>query len=347
MEVAGFYKRNLDSNIGNSIIILTEPTTPLNFHAQLGGTFLFMGCFMYQYPKQILTIEQQVQSYVDAGMKITSQEDVEKALKSIGFYRLRGYSFQLYDNAAKKYVPGTKFEDIIKLYQFDQELAALVFSMISKIEVALRVRLVEALLIHGEPLVLQDSSIFKEKKRYWQNMATVASEIARSNDVFIKHNFDNHDGEVPVWAAVEVLSFGTLSKIIKNLKTGTGSSYSILASNYQYRSKKGNLVKPSQKMLASWIQGVSVLRNMCAHNSRIYNRTIHTTPEILDVDKITPPPVHNGLYQILLAMKYLRSSDEEWTVFVNAFDKLIQNNNGVVSLAAMNLPADWKEHLSV
>ncbi|RGD64315.1 hypothetical protein DXA98_11245 [Lachnospiraceae bacterium OF09-6] len=75
-----------------------------------------------------------------------------------------------------------------------------------------------------------------------------------------------------------------------------------------------------------------------------YNRTIHTTPEILDVDKITPPPAHNGLYQILLAMKYLRLSDEKWTVFVNAFDKLIQNNNGVVSLAAMNLPADWKEH---
>ena len=219
--------------------------------------------------------------------------------------------------------------------------------MISKIEVALRVRLVEALLIHGEPLVLQDSSIFKEKKLYWQNMSTVASEIARSNDVFIKHNFDNHDGEVPVWAAVEVLSFGTLSKIIKNLKTGTGSSYSILASNYQYRSKKGNLVKPSQKMLASWIQSVSVLRNMCAHNSRIYNRTIHTTPEILDADKVTPPPVHNGLYQILLAMKYLRSSDEEWTVFANVFDKLIQNNSDVVSLAAMNLPTDWKDHLSV
>ena len=168
-----------------------------------------------------------------------------------------------------------------------------------------------------------------------------------SNDVFIKHNFENHDGEVPVWATVEVLSFGMLSKIIKNLKTGTGSSYFILASNYQYKSKKGNLVKPSQKMLTSWIQGVSVLRNMCAHNSRIYNRTIHTTPEILDVDKITPPPAHNGLYQILLAMKYLRSSDEEWIVFVDAFDKLIQNNSDVVGLTVMNLPTDWKDHLSV
>lgn len=306
-----------------------------------------MGCFMYQYPKQILTIAQQVQSYIDAGMVITSRADVEKALKSVGFYRLRGYSFHLYDNAAKKYVPGTKFEDILKLYQFDQELSVLIFSMISKIEVALRVRLVEALLVHGEALILQDSSIFKEKKLYWQNMSTIASEIARSNDVFIRHNFDNHDGEVPVWAAVEVLSFGTLSKIIKNLKTGTGSSYSILAANYQYKSKKGNLINPSQKMLASWIQSVSVLRNMCAHNSRIYNRTIHTTPEVPDVDKITPPSTHNGLYQILLAMKYLRSSDDEWTVFVDEFDKLVQKNNSIISLTAMNLPTDWKAHLSV
>lgn len=302
---------------------------------------------MYQYPKQILTIAQQVQSYIDAGMVITSRSDVEKALKSVGFYRLRGYSFHLYDNAAKKYIPGTRFEDILKLYLFDQELSVLIFSMISKIEVTLRVRLVEALLIHGEPLILQDSSIFKEKKLYWQNMSTIASEIARSNDVFVKHNFDKHDGEVPVWAAVEVLSFGTLSKIIKNLKTGTGSSYSILAANYQYKSKKGNLVNPSQKMLTSWIQGVSVLRNMCAHNSRIYNRTIHTTPEILDVDKIIPPPEHNGLYQILLAMKYLRLSDEEWTVFIDEFNKLIQKNSSIVCLAAMNLPTDWKSHLSV
>lgn len=183
--------------------------------------------------------------------------------------------------------------------------------MISKIEIALRVRLVEALLIHGDALILQDSSIFKDKKMYWQNMSTIALEIARSNDVFIKHNYDNHEGEVPVWAVVEVLSFGTLSKIIKNLKTGTGSTFSVLTSNYQFASVKGNLVKPSQKMFASWIQAVSVLRNMCAHNSRIYNRTIHTAPEILNADKVTPAPAHNGLYQILLAMKYLRSSDEE------------------------------------
>lgn len=108
----------------------------------------------------------------------------------------------------------------------------------------------------------------------------------------------------------------------------------------KYTSKKGNSVNPSQKMFTSWVQAVAVLRNMCAHNSRIYNRTIHTTPEILDVDKITPPPTHNGLYQILLAMKYLRSSDDEWRKFVNDLESLFQNNSSVISLVAMNLPVD-------
>lgn len=111
--------------------------------------------------------------------------------------------------------------------------------------------------------------------------------------------------------------------------------------------RKGNFVNPSQKMFASWVQAVSVLRNMCAHNSRIYNRTIHTTPEILDTDKVIPSPAHNGLYQILLAMKYLKSSAGEWSLFVEELDTLIQNHDSVLSLTAMNMPGDWKAHLSI
>lgn len=302
---------------------------------------------MYNYPKQILTIAQQIQSYIDSGLTITSTYDVEKALTSIGFYRLRGYSFHLYDNSKKQYLPGTTFDDILSLYYFDQKLSSLIFSMISKIEVALRTRLVDALLIHGDALILQDSSIFKEKKKYWQNMSTISSQIARSDDVFIKHNFDNHDGEVPIWATVEVLSFGTISKIIKNLKTGNNSSYSVLSKKYQYKSEKGNLVTPSQKMFTSWVQSVSMLRNICAHNSRIYNRTIHTTPQLLNKDKIFPYPTHNGLYQILLAMKYLKPSDEEWLLFMDELEILLKKYTHVINLSNMNFPADWKSHLTV
>lgn len=302
---------------------------------------------MQQYPKNILSIQQQLQSYIDAGMVISSTTEVEEALRTIGFYRLRGYSFQLYDNANKQYFLGTSFDDIMKNYNFDQELSELIFSMISKIEVALRVRLTDALLIHGDALILQDSSIFKDKKKYWSNLSSVSSEIARSNDVFIKHNFNNHDGEIPVWAAVEVMSFGTLSKLIKNLKTGKGSSYSVFAENYKYLTSKGNNVKPSLDMLSSWIHTVSIVRNMCAHNSRLYNRTIHTSPEIIAIDRSGSVPVHCGLYQVLLAMKYIRPTDKTWNEFVDGFKNLLTKYNGWVSLTAMNLPADWESHLRV
>lgn len=219
--------------------------------------------------------------------------------------------------------------------------------MISKIEVTLRVRLVDALLTTQDALVLYDASVFKDKQLYWKNISSIASEIARSNDVFIRHNFDKHDGEIPVWAAVEVISFGTLSKIIKNLKTGTGSVSSVLLGYYKYTSKKGNYVTPSFKIFTSWIQAVSVLRNMCAHNARLYNRTIHTAPELIEVDKVNPVPAHNGLYQVLLAMKYLRPSDAVWNEFVKDLQRLLLESQDIIDLNAMNFPSDWEKHLCV
>ena len=302
---------------------------------------------MNPYPKRILSIPQQLQSYTDAGMTISSMEEATDALTTIGYYRLRGYSFHLYDNASKQYLPGTDFSDILKLYHFDMEMSRLLFGMATGIEVALRARLSDALLTYNDALILTDPAVFSDKKLFWQNMSSLASQITRSNDVFIRHNFRNHDGEIPLWAAVEVMSFGTLSKTIKNLKTGRGSAYPVLAGYYRYRSPRGKLVKPSLQMLSSWIQSVSVLRNMCAHNSRIYNRTINTFPELLLVDQLEPRPSHNGLYQILLAMKYLRPTDPVWENFFSDLQALFDKYNGSFDLNCMNFPSDWASHLAL
>lgn len=301
---------------------------------------------MNNYPKQILTLQQQLQSYKDAGMLIPSDEVALKALSSIGYYRLRGYCYTLYDNNTKQFIPGTSFHDILQLYEFDTKLSELLFSFLAKIEVALRVRLTESLLVYGDSLVLGNPIPFQDKKIYWQNYSSVCSEIARSHDVFIRHNFQNHDGQIPLWAAVEVMSFGTLSRIIKNLKTGNGSAFTHLSGFYKYKSKKGNLVKPSSKMLSSWIQALVVLRNTCAHNARIYNRSFNTSPEILLADRVLPKPPHYGLYQLLLSMKYLRPSDDKWQVFFHSLQSLIQTYQPYISMTAMNFPHDWTSHLS-
>lgn len=53
---------------------------------------------MKPYPKNIYQTAALIQKYKDAGLVITDDQKVETALNEIGFYRLRGYSFHLYDS---------------------------------------------------------------------------------------------------------------------------------------------------------------------------------------------------------------------------------------------------------
>lgn len=277
-------------------------------------------------------------------MTIDSQDEAKQSLTTIGYYRLKGYSFHRIDPVTRKYIAGTNFSDVLKLYHFDSELSHLIFSYLCQIEVALRARLVNAFQLTHDALILHDPSAFKDKQLYWRNQGTIASEISRSNDVFIEHNFNNHEGSIPIWASVEVMSFGTMSKTIKNMKTGSRSAFSMLVQNYKFKSTSGNMVTPSKDMFTSWIQAVSVMRNICAHNSRIYNRAISTRPQLISSDIISPQPRYNGLYQIMLSMKYLRPTDDSWTTFVGDFKQLLAKYNGVYELRRMNFPTDWESH---
>lgn len=299
---------------------------------------------MYTYPKNFLSITQLIQKLKDTGMTIDSQDTAEMALTTIGYYRLKGYSFHLIDPITKKYIVGTNLSDILRLYYFDTKLSNLLFSYLSQIEVALRTRLVNAFQSTQDVLVLNDPSEFKDKKIYWKNQGTIASEISRSNDVFIEHNFNNHDGAIPIWAAVEIMSFGTLSKTIKNMKTGNNSAFSTLVRNYKFKNISGHEVNPSKDMFTSWIHAVSVMRNICAHNSRIYNRSISTRPQLISSDVIRPQPRFNGLYQIMLSMKYLRPTEESWTDFINEFKNLLNQYYDVCDISRLNFPSDWESH---
>lgn len=283
---------------------------------------------------------------MNAGMAIPSPSEAEEALTTIGYYRLRGYCYHLYNYNTNRYIEGTNFSDILKLYHFDTELSHLLLAYLCQIEIALRVRFVHAFQPLQDALVLNDPSIFKDKVWYWKNQCTIAGEIARSEDVFIQHNYKHYDGAIPLWAVVEILSFGMLSKLIKNLKTGSNSVFSRIAQYYRYTNQRGNLITPSQDILTSWIRATAILRNICAHNSRIYNRSISTSPQLIEADRIEQPKF-NGLYQMLMAMKYLRPTDSSWADFVASLHTLLQTYEGVYDLQRMNFPSDWAAHFQV
>ncbi len=299
---------------------------------------------MKSYPKKILSVQQQIQHFKDAGLAISSDSEAENALCSIGFYRLRGYLCHLYDKDNKKYSAGAKFSDVIALYDFDSELSHILFSFLSRIEIALRARFISALLTTtNDALSWLDPSEFHNKKIFWQNLGVIASEIARSKDAFIKHNYDKHEGLIPLWAAVEVTSFGTLSKLIKNMRTDRAFIY--LAQSYKFRSEKGKTLTPSHNLFSSWTHACSVFRNICAHNGRLCNRNFSVLPQLLNTDKKDYEP--RGLYSIILSMKYLRPSDDSWVSFVNEMKNLFASYEGKFDLSYISFREDWEKYLRI
>lgn len=302
---------------------------------------------MKTYPKTIHSIQELIVDLQEKGLTIPNLSFAKNFIERIGYYRLRGYAFHLIDENTGGFYPGTSFDSIIQLYAFNCELSSLLFAMSGKIEVALRARLCEALLSMDDPLIYLDPSIFKDKSLYWKDLGLLCSEINRSNEIFIKHNFENHDGLIPIWAAVEVMSFGNLSKFICNLIPDSNTPFNRLAKCYTYKSSKGRDVIPSLDMVSSWIHSIVILRNMCAHNARIYNRSINKRPIILIADQQNPPPRYYGLYHILLSMKYLRSSTDEWNRFLIDFDALLNKYSSYVDLSKLHLPTDWKAHLTI
>lgn len=312
------------------------------------GLFRLWGNFMCSYEKHVLTIAEQAQKLKESNRIFDSGDNVENFLSNFGFYRFRGYSFHLYDNIKREYTSNVKFVDIKAICQFDAEFSHLLFGILSSVEVSLRSHFVDALLSYKkDPLILYDPAIFEDKKRFWTNSSSLSQEIARSNDVFIAHNFQKHEGNIPVWAAVEVRSFGTLSRLIKNLKTGPCSVFSKLAENYTYEGSNNAVVRPTIKRLGSWIQACVILRNICAHNGRIYNRTFNTPPVLLDVDRLSQTPKYSGVYQTILAIKYLKPSNDQWNKFVCLLTDLLSKYSNVIKLKRIGFPVDWPDHLHI
>ena len=65
--------------------------------------------------------------------------------------------------------------------------------------------------------------------------------------------------EIPIWAAVEVCSFGTLTKLYSNLKK-------------PYQQKIARVYSIKCDILDSYLHHLVVMRNCCAHHARLFDR---------------------------------------------------------------------------
>ncbi len=209
------------------------------------------------------TYGEQVKLLTRRGMVIADQALAAERLQRLNYYRLRGYWMSFEDDMADHaFVTGTTFEQVLELYEFDRRLRLLVLDAIESIEVAVRAQWAYWLAMDHGPHAHLDPRLGSDRWLWAENLHEVHAAVTRSQEGFIRHGLDEYLEGPPVWAICEVVALGTLSKLIKGLRSGVTAKR--IAREFGL----------SHELLQSWLHNLTVVRNMCAHHSRLFNRSI-------------------------------------------------------------------------
>lgn len=199
-------------------------------------------------------------------------EQATETLDNISHFRLAGYWRHLeIDNRTRKFRTGSCFADIADLYYFDKQLRALLFTAIQTIEVSVRTKIIKHFAHEFGAFWLMAERYATNKTRFVANLAVIRKEMSRSHDDFIAEHFSKYDEPdlPPVWKTLEVVSMGTLSKLYSNFSDATAKH--AVAREFGLN---------HHKFLRSWLECLAVLRNCCAHHSRLSNRVFPVKPKM-------------------------------------------------------------------
>ncbi|TQV63961.1 MAG: Abi family protein [Sulfurovum sp.] len=269
---------------------------------------------MYQksYTKSFLDIDAQITLLKSRGMLFHDENIAKKSLLNLNYYRLSGYwsPFQNQDDIFKD---NTYFEEIINIYEFDSKLKLLLFGAIEKIEISVRTKFAYYLSrkYGSHPLIVEN---FKYTKKYTQTYDKLIKEKDRKNQhIFVEHYKNNYTEVLPpIWACVEIMTFGILSQFIINIKDI--SIQNAIAGDYKLGTSE----------LESIVYHLSILRNDIAHHSRIYNKTFKIMPKIPNKLKSTSNQNAIGyIYNTIVLIDYLLKQIDNKSDFMDEINTLI------------------------
>ncbi|KFI21390.1 Abi family protein [Nitrosococcus oceani] len=293
------------------------------------------------YQKPALTFDDQLALMRERGLVINNSAYALSQLSAISYYRLSAYwhPFRVRDgqgNISSEFIEGTRFEDVVALYEFDRELRLLVMAAIERIEVHLRTLITYHIGHTYGAFGHADPGNFHTGFRHKEWLAKLEKEAQRSNDAFITH-YKNKYTEfptLPIWMTTEIMTLGSLSLCYRGL-------------NHKDKKVISDQLGIHHKRLGDWLHTLTYIRNVCAHHSRLWNRELSIRPEKSKAPEWNPPitPRNDRIFYILLMLKFLLktiNNTHSWTRQCNELIVPIALN--ARWCAAMGMPDNWKQH---
>lgn len=274
-------------------------------------------------------------------------EDMDAArhvlTKTSYFSLISGYKDTFKNPTTGKYIDGTTFEDIYRLYRFDHELRSIFLKYMLIAERSVKSSLAYHFsATYGELQKEYTSSshyvITSANKREIKKLLDIFQyQLTRNTDhAYINHYKTKHQN-VPLWIMVQVLTLGQLSHMFDYLKATVPIK---VCNDFHHIARKD---------MHSFLSIVTKHRNACAHGDRFFN--------YVTKDSITDTLIHkklhisqmNGRYQNgkndvfseVIILKYLLDKEDFRYFYYELKYCLKKQNPGNDILQMMGFPENW------
>lgn len=290
-----------------------------------------------RYDKPPLSFEEQADHLIQRGLIVDKSLFVDR-LKNVNYYRLSGYLYP-YRQADNTFKPGTTFERVWRHYTFDRRLRLIVMDAIERVEVSVKTNLIYSLAHQTQAFGYTDPANFQKLStdEHARLIKTITDEIDRSKEVFVKHfrcKYGDCHQHLPLWMAGEIMSYGCMLTMYRGVSDSIRRD---IAVHYGI----------PDEVLTSWLQTINVIRNICAHHSRLWNRELGVKPFIPRKQKYPQwhVPVEipqNRIFGVLTILRYfikIIAPQSKWeTRLLGLLDEYPE-----ISRWSMGFPDNWKE----
>jgi abortive infection bacteriophage resistance protein len=291
------------------------------------------------YAKPRLSYADQVKQLVSRGLVVADGIAAQSFLSHVNYYRFSGHCLA-FEEQRHVLREGVTFEQVRASYDFDLVLRDLVTEALEVLEVDVRAAVAYNFGLRYGAFGHVDPGNFYEAFGHDDWIAQLREEAERSREQFIEH-FRNTYAEypdLPIWIAMEVLSFGALSKMFHGMFRQDQRAVAI-----RYRIQSGDLV--------AILHHLVYVRNLCAHHSRLWDRLWAIKPSLPKGQAWQPPHLASNdhvfstlvlMYHLMTMCPAVRAFAADWRNRVNAH--LVNLPAVPDALARMGMLENWNEH---
>ena len=268
--------------------------------------------------KGFKTVEEQLDILRSRGLTINDEAQARDFLLRNNYYRISGYSLTLRKNDV--FSKSATFQNIIDIYHFDHELRHILLQYLEVIEVQIKsIYAYEFTKVHG-PTGYLDETFFTNQAKHQEIMSKAEQQKIQRlpHEAYLKHFVSDLQQDIPLWAYVDLLTISDISFLYSISEQPIKDS---VARAFGLTMNKGSAI------LGSYMHSMTIIRNLCAHGSRIYNRLFEQKPSLNKKEKMLLRKNSNGeidnahFYGFLLVMKRILP-----------MDKFKEMKNSIVSL---------------